>query len=70
MPAGFGVNLSSNPSYPGGVEKHLTIDQVEELEPPRPEKEPRFERIKKQINLYLNHTPEVFKISLPICKVL
>lgn len=65
MPAGFGVKISSNPDYPGGVEKPLSVEQLEKLKTPEPENEERFQKIKKQIDFYLSNTPDVFKISIP-----
>ncbi|MFH0797351.1 MAG: uroporphyrinogen decarboxylase family protein [Candidatus Omnitrophota bacterium] len=65
MPAGFGIKISPNPSYPGGVEKHLTIEEIEKIKVPEPEKEERFKKLKEKIDFYLEYTPEDFKIGLP-----
>ena len=65
MAAGFGVKISSDPKYAGGVEKHLSMEEVERMEVPFPEKEERFKKIKEKIDFYLDNTPEDFKFGLP-----
>lgn len=65
MAAGFGVKISSDPKYAGGVEKHLSMKEVERMEVPSPEKDVRFKKIKEKIDFYLEYTPDDFKLGLP-----
>lgn len=65
MATAFGVEIVDNPNYPGGIKKHLSIEELDKLEIPDPEKSGCFPEIKKEIDKYLVYTPDDFLIGLP-----
>ena len=64
MVNGFGVSISRG-SYTGGVERHLSPEEIESLEIPVPEDEERFKKIREKIDYYSDITPEDIKICTP-----
>jgi len=64
MANGFGVPICRG-SYTGGVAKHLSPGEIENLEAPVPEEEPRFKKMKEMIDFYVDITPEDIKICTP-----
>ncbi len=66
LPAGLSATISTSPTYRGGIAKHLSLEEIEKIkEPPIPQNEPRFHRLKEKIDFYLKSTPPDFKIGLP-----
>ncbi len=65
MTTAFGLEITDNPLYPGGIKGHLSIEELDKLEIPDPEKSGCFPGIKKEIDRYLAYTPDDFLIAFP-----
>ena len=62
---GAKLNLNDPEYYGGGIVEHIPFEQAVDMDIPNPADTIPLQEIKKQIESYVKHTPDDFKINLP-----